>query len=198
MTTFHIVGVDPSLSATGLAIIRVTDGEETTIACQSVESKTIPNAGYPETLGRIRNLCARIVRAAKADLQEGDIMVVVMEGPVFGQSTGQYHTRSGLWWMLYHLLEKLGFLVIVEPTKLKRYVTGKGNANKDLVFGDVIRNYGAYVLDNNQADALGLAAMAARELGSPVEKSTQKVTPAALDGVRWPEFMQLRREKPNV
>jgi Holliday junction resolvasome RuvABC endonuclease subunit len=194
--TFHIVGIDPSLSATGLAVIRVFgDGRETTIECQSIESKSIPNAGYPETLGRLRALAARILRAAKAGAEEGDGFVIVMEGPVFGQATGQYHTRAGLFWLLYHLLEKIGFLVIVEPTKLKRYVTGKGNAKKDLVFGDVIRNYGALVLDNNQADALGLAAMAARELGSPVEKSVHKVTPAALEGVRWPEFMQQMRER---
>ena len=40
--------------------------------------------------------------------------------------------------------------------------------------------------DDNTADALVLMAMGARALGFPVEPSPQRVTPSALDAVKWP------------
>ena len=185
---FHIVGIDPSLSGTGVCRIRPEDAEPITF--DLIDSKPIPNAGYIDTLVRMRNIAGRVIRAARVGMEEGDVLVVIMEGPIFGQSTGQYHTRAGLWWILYHLLEKLGAFVIIEPTRLKRYVTGKGNAPKDVVFSTVVRNFPHLgIMDNNIADAIGLACMGARELGYPMEPSVQRVTPAALEGVAWPWFM---------
>lgn len=193
---FHIVGIDPSLSATGVA--RIRPGTPDPIKIDLIKSKAIPNAKYPHTLARIRSLAGDILRAAKVDYQEGDIMIVVMEGPIFGQSTGMYHTRAGLWWLLYHLLEKLGFVIIIEPTKLKKYVTKKGNAPKDVVFASIIRNFPQVgVMDNNEADALGLAAMVSRELGFPMEPSVQRVDSSALEGVDWPEFVTQQRRLRN-
>lgn len=184
---YHFVGIDPSLSATGVATIRPHD--PIPIRVRLVESKPVPNAKYPHTLARIRRLAGDIVRTVRDGAEDGDIIIVVMEGPIFGQSTGQYHTRAGLWWILYHLLEKFSGFAVIEPTKLKRYVTGKGNAPKDLVFASVIRNFPSVgVVDNNEADALGLAAMAARQFGFPMEPSVQRVTPNALEGVDWPYF----------
>lgn len=194
MTQFHIVGIDPSLSATGFASIRPVGPSSGTIRVKTIDSKPVPNAKYPHTLVRMRTLARRILDAVKEDMQDGDVLVVVMEGPIFGQATGQYHTRAGLWWLLYHLLEKLGMLVIIEPTKLKKYVTGAGNAPKDSVFATMIRNFPSVgIMNNNEADALGLASMAARELGFPMEPSAQRVNPGSLEGVDWPEYITQRR-----
>lgn len=185
---FHIVGIDPSLSATGVA--RIRPGDPVPIRVNLVTSGPVPNAQYPDTLTRIRNIVGRVVRQALEGAEEGDVVIVAMEGPAFAATTGQVHTRAGLWWLLYHMLEKQGALVVIEPSKLKRYVTGKGNAPKDLVFASVIRAYpNVGIVDNNQADALGLAAMVAREIGQPQELSVQKCTPSALEGVLWPEVV---------
>ena len=123
-----------------------------------------------------------------------DVVVIVIEGPALGQNNGQAHTRAGLWWLVYHLVEKIGHVVVIEPTKLKRYVTRKGNAQKDAVFSQIVRNFPQVdVVDNNEADALGLASMAARELGFPQEPSVQRCDPGALEGVHWPQFITARR-----
>ena len=193
---FHIVGIDPSLSATG--ICRIRPGTPNPVQIDLIRSSRVPNAKYPHTLARIRRLAGDVVRAARVDYEEGDILVVCMEGPIFGQANGQYHTRAGLWWLLYHLLEKLGFIVIVEPTKLKKYATRKGNAPKDLVFASIIRSFPQVgIVDNNEADAVGLAAMVSRELGFPMEPSVQRVDPSALEGVDWPDFIIQQRRNRN-
>lgn len=188
MTRYHFAGIDPSLSATGVARVRPHDDRPITLSL--VMSSPVLNAQYMDTMERIRSIVGRIIRSANQGVEPGDVVVYVMEGPIFGQSTGQYHTRAGMWWLLYHLLTKAGPVVVIEPTKLKSYVTGKGNAKKDLVFATVVANFpGLGIVDNNEADALGLAAMVARECGFPIEPSVQRCNPAALDGVRWPELV---------
>ena len=185
--TFHIVGLDLSLSATGVAVIR--PHETPAVRVHLVTSSPKRDSAYPDHLDRLRALCRRIIDKATSTAEPGDQIVFVMEGPAFAATGAHQHTRAGLWWLIYHLLSKQGVFVIIEPSRLKRYVTGKGNAPKDLVFATMIRNFpGVALTDNNEADALGLAAMGARELGFPQEPSVQRVTPAALEGVDWPSF----------
>lgn len=192
MIRYHIAAIDPSLSNTGIA--RIRPHEEQPIQVASVTSSPVKNAQYPDTLERMRNIVGRIVREADRNVEEGDVIVYVIEGPVFGQAVGQYHTRAGMWWLLYHILTKRGPVVVIEPTKLKSYVTGKGNAKKEIVFAQVVSNYPHRgIVDDNQADALGLATMVARELGFPMEPSVQKCNPGALEGVHWPELVKAAR-----
>ena len=53
----------------------------------------------------------------------------------------------------------IGF-TIVQPTMVKKFITGKGNANKDLVMMMVLKKYGIETKDNNQADACVMSNMA--------------------------------------
>lgn len=191
---YHIVGLDLSLTATGIA--RIRPGDDRPISVSVVKSDSIPNAKYRHTLERMRGILSRVLVAIKHGSEEGDMIVVVMEGGAFMSTTGHAHTRAGLWWLAYHLIEKFALVVVVEPSKLKKYITGKGNAPKDLVFSSIVRNYPEVVVrDNNEADALGLASMASRELGFPMEPSVQRCTPVALEGVDWPEHFTQRREQ---
>jgi Holliday junction resolvasome RuvABC endonuclease subunit len=197
MTQFHIVGLDLSLTKTGWAIIRPGDAEPIRVGL--IESASIPNDApdkYPLTLARVRRLASKIVQTVHDMTVRGadDVVVIVIEGPALGQNMGQAHIRAGLWWLVYHLVEKIGHVVVIEPTKLKRYVTRKGSGQKDLVFSTIVRNFPQVdVVDNNEADALGLACMAARELGFPQEPSVQRCDPGALEGVHWPQFITARR-----
>lgn len=49
---------------------------------------------------------------------------------------------------------------IVPPKNLKKFVTGSGNAPKDLMLLSVFKKWGQEYRDNNLADAYGLARMA--------------------------------------
>jgi Holliday junction resolvasome RuvABC endonuclease subunit len=56
------------------------------------------------------------------------------------------------------MLYELGIPVIIVPPKsLKRFVTGNGSADKELVIREVERKYGVKTEDDNIADAVGLA-----------------------------------------
>jgi crossover junction endodeoxyribonuclease RuvC len=47
--------------------------------------------------------------------------------------------------------------MLVPPTSLKKFVTGKGNASKDQVMMFILKNWGHESSTNNVADAVGLA-----------------------------------------
>ena len=190
---FLVVGLDLSLAATGLAFVRVTDEPPTAdYSRPRVDLVTSGRLGdgYPATLARLRIIARRILDRIDREQQAGDVVIVTLEAPSLGSMHGHVHTRAGLWWLMYHLLEKRALVVTVEPARLKRYVTGKGNAAKPEMLARVAANFpNVGITDDNQADALALASMTARELGSPIEPSAQRVTPGALDGVAWPAII---------
>ena len=51
----------------------------------------------------------------------------------------------------------------IEPTKLKKFATGKGNAKKELMLLNVYKKWGISFENNNSADAYSLARMALEE-----------------------------------
>lgn len=184
-----VVGIDLSLTSTGVAVVN----HKGATAVQRVRSKapsTPRNAktGKPEpaTLEqrheRLQSIWRKVVQLARwAEL-------VVVEQPAFSAQGGQHHDRSGLWWDVVHELLNLGVpLVEVTPGAVKKYATGKGNAGKDDVLAAVVRRYAAVaeVGNNDEADALVLAAMGARHLGFPLEESLPTKHLEALEAVRW-------------
>lgn len=149
-----IVGLDLSLTSTGIA--RIRPGHPTEVATLRPGSRT----GHP----RLAWLRTQIRDCT------GDATIAVLEGPSFGSAGGLQHERAGLWWMIAHHLYARGIpYFAVTPSQLKKYAAGKGNASKDQVLAAVIRRYGHIpVADNNQADALVLAAMAADYYSCPI------------------------------
>lgn len=197
----HIVGLDLSLTSTGVA--RIRPHAPIPVEVEVVGTAAIPPSAsvYPATLARLRNLAGKIIRAARRNREEGDITIVAIEGPAYAKAGDQrgHHVRAGLWWLMFHLLEKEAIIIIVAPGTLKRYVTGKGNADKDLVLTSIVRAFPHVgVVNNNESDALGLAAMVARELGHGQEISVQRVGAIdSLDKIDWPdEILALRTITP--
>lgn len=198
----HIVGLDLSLTGTGIA--RIRPHTPTSVEVEVIGSPAIPQSApmYPATLARLRNLAGRIVRAARRGREDGELMLIAIEGPAYGMAGDQrgHHVRAGLFWLIYHLLEKEAIIIIVAPGTLKRYATGKGNADKDLVLTSIVRAFPHVgIVSNNEADALALAAMIAREVGHGQEVSVQRVgDPAALEGIQWPEEILALRSMPDL
>lgn len=175
----RIIGLDLSLTATGVAIIE--DGETTV---HTVTSKGELSASLAERSARLVRLIDEIAALAL----EVDPDLVVIEQPAFSRTTGHHHDRSGLWWLTVDALHVNTIPVAeVTPSGLKKYATGKGNADKDAVLLAVARRYPAVeIRNNNEADALVLAAMGADHLGHPIT-DMPVINRAALDAVRWPE-----------
>lgn len=177
-----ILGLDLSLTSTGLAVI--TDQGVTT---HTIKSKP---AG-PALLDR----CIRIqgISATIGDYTEPGA-VAVIEGPSYGQhrQAGQ-HDRAGLWWAVVRLLLGRGVHVVeVPPATRAMWATGRGNAAKDQVLAAIIRRYGhlADIDGNDEADALALATLAAwhHEQSLPGVRAMPSTHLRALDKIAWPDL----------
>ncbi|MGG7510871.1 hypothetical protein [Plantibacter sp. YIM 135249] len=181
MTTHrNVVGIDLSLTSTGLAI---WDGES--VRTSVIKSKT--DAGTVESfLDRTAGIASAIEN--EADLHASDLIVI--EGLSMHSKSSSLDKIFGNWWLcLSQLAPQVDSpVVIVTPSQRAMYATGKGNASKDTVLLAVARRYpDVPIKDNNEADALVLAAMGARWLGDPLEGSLPGDHVAAMNKVRWPK-----------
>ena len=142
----RIVGIDPSLSRTGVCIIA---GDSTT--AYSVKA--------PNKLGMFQRQ-RMLVDGVRQYLRLGD--VVVFED--FGISarfapSGRFCERIELCGMLKLVcpaVTKLPWLSLA-PTMLKSFVTGKSGAHKAEMLEAVRTKWGVAVQNDDEADAFGLA-----------------------------------------
>jgi crossover junction endodeoxyribonuclease RuvC len=133
----RVVGLDLSLTATGMAIY--TDGALSLLTLES------PHTGGMERLDWIYSQVRELCRGAE---------LVVVEGLSFGSNMPSAQERAGLWFMVARALWKAGIRrQSVAPTQLKKFVTGKGSAEKSLVLREVFRRWNIVAEEDNQADA---------------------------------------------
>ncbi len=183
-----IVGLDLSLTSTGIALIEDRDA----ICVTRIQSRGRKDATLDQRHTRLHNLRLDICLAAHDGVRPD---LIVIEGPSFGQARqGGQHDRAGLWWLVVDWLSQdetaggWGIPVAeVSPASRAKYATGKGNAAKDAVLAAVVRRYPhVEVTGNDQADALILACMGARALGHPLEVSLPVAHLDAMTKVAWP------------
>jgi len=177
--TPRIIGVDFSLTATGVAVI---DGDNATT------TSTVKTRRDDGTIDGFAQRCASITRGIieVSDIQASDI--VLIEGPALHAKSSALDRMFGGWWLVACALQLCVErpVVVIMPTQRAKYATGKGNASKDAVLLAVAKRYAEVdVADNNEADALLMAAIGARLLGRPVEDALPQANLDALAKVRW-------------
>lgn len=160
------VGLDLSLTSTGIAAIECTSGS---VFSTTVTSKGKADAPLGEQWKRIDRLREEIVDKVNQVRPE----VVVVESAFFGtRNDSSAHRRAGLWWQVVGDLLKAGYTVIpAAPTEVKKFATGKGNCTKDAVVARCVTLWGEKALEgsfNDAADALFLAAIGAFVTGHAV------------------------------
>jgi len=174
----RVIGIDLSMTSTGLAVI--ANG---TIETHTVKSK--PDAGTLRSfLARSHNIAAGIDEAVR--LHPSDLIVI--EGMAFGAKSSSLDKIHAHWWLVVkHLCEYVDQEpVVITSGQRCKYATGKGNAQKDIVLAAVLKRYPqADPKGNDEADAVIFAAMGARHLGRPVEESLPLVNLEAMEVVRW-------------
>lgn len=189
----RVMGLDLSLTATGLAL--VVDGEV-------VEATRIRTTGKKndDLAARRARLNGGIFQPVMEEAAAFVPDLVVIESPSYGSKFGSPHDRSGLWWMVVDCLFDLGAPVgTVSPQGRAKYGTGKGNADKATVYAAAQKTYfDVELADDNVADAVLLAAMGSRYLGKPVERTLSgrlsKLSDKqleALDGAAWPAPLEV-------
>lgn len=165
------VGLDPSLTSTGLALAYRADYVPDRIPPSVYRIRTKP-ADYPDTWQgrylRLEDIADRVAARVPAGA------LVFMEAPSYGSTSTSAHDRAGLWWLVYEALTiaQQCRVVPVSPAQRMMYATGSGRASKDEVLAAVVKRYthlGFDVTGNDVADAVVFAAMAARADGRPID-----------------------------
>lgn len=172
-----VVGLDLSLTCSGVAT------DQAVHLCKSVGKK---DDTLHQRADRLRGLARQVLELAEwADL-------VAVEAPVHGlprELSGHQHDRSGLWWLVVCGLRAAGVAVAeISPASLKKYATGKGNADKDTVLAEAVSRFPALgIRNNNQADAHWLRAMALDQVAQPLCEMPA-TNRKSLQAVKWPEI----------
>lgn len=160
-----VAGIDPSLTATGVAVLRPPAGAET------------PNRPTLHTLGETgRKGAPTTERAARIDRQVRRVLaavpastslVVVELLDTFMPGRGALTDRIGLWWALVRAIGRAGVpLAVVHTGTLKSWATGDGKADKTAMVAAMRELWPtATVRNDNEADALALATLGAQRLG---------------------------------
>jgi Holliday junction resolvasome RuvABC endonuclease subunit len=150
-----ILGLDLSLTSTGWCVLEVLDifNKAAIIDKGTIKPKVKKTERLSYIKDNVDNLLMQMQTKQALDL-------VVLEGYSMGSRTGQAFSIGELGGIirLTLLLNKIKTLII-SPTSLKKFVTGKGNAPKDIMMMKALAKYGIEFTDNNICDAYCLAKM---------------------------------------
>lgn len=168
--TMKVIGVDPSLTATGICDTR---GQLLVVGGPAKHGDT--------RLAFIHQEIERICQRQKPDL------AVIEDLPKHAQAAGITGMVQGVV-RLALVREHVPYVRIVAST-LKKYATGRGNAEKSDLRMALFRRAGIDERDDNLVDAWWLRHMGLDRLGEPVI-ALPAVQRACLDVPDWPEIAQ--------
>ena len=183
----HVVGLDLSLSGTGVAVHNFETGH-TTLAVAKSEPRSQDLRG---TLHRIHQVLGGVRMRTPA----GNALAVV-EAPSYRSQFGKPHERAGLWWAVVLDLVKDGYDVVqIAPRARAKYIAGhlpvekprSGPSKREIVTASTTEfPHHPELVNDNIADAFGLARIGARYLGAPIDSSTPKRL-EVMANLGWPE-----------
>jgi len=146
------VGIDPSFNSTGIIILN----EDSTL----LEQQNFSLAKYDEIEEKLLKFEEKISFIPTIS----GLGSVFIEGPAY-MASGKYILQMGALHFLLrlYLYKRDVFYKVIAPGTLKKFVTGKGNAKKDLMLLKVYKKWGIEFEVDDLADAYGLARMALEE-----------------------------------
>ena len=154
-----VIGIDLSLTGTGV----VTIGKNGEYTEQLIRSKP----------PKVKNPTTEIQRITKIrdDIELGDAELAAIEGISFmSRNTTSTSQLSGLNYMVREKLIKAGIpFIIVAPSSLKKFVTGKGNSGKDIMMLETYKRWDVSITNDNICDAYGLARLAEALINEKIE-----------------------------
>lgn len=141
------IGLDVS-TKTGIAVIEFTGKD-------LYETKVLMELSHPKLKGFVR--CGHIAKSVLRVLTDYTPDVLMVEGYSFsGKFVSQIKIEVQV--ILNYFLWQENYVPYnLPPTSLKKFVTGKGNAKKDLVMKEVLKRWNIDTDNDNIADAAGLA-----------------------------------------
>ena len=172
----RILGIDSSLTATGLACLDIgTYDDERMVWSHEAQAVTV---GAPKpTKDKSKLAMVRRVNAllAAIDAAFEGVDAVGIENLAFGARGEGAWVLPWIFGRCLELCESHGVPVTVVATSARaKFATGKGNAKKDtvtLAMDRLLPEVGIH--NDNEADALAVACAVAQRLGHPVLPVTQ-------------------------
>lgn len=178
-----IVGIDPSLTSTGIAFhTGTTEHAETTLV------RTAGNVFKdPPHITRAR---IRTIRTRVLDLIPRNTHIVAIEGRSFGHNQAGTDQRVHLGYLIADGCDHLGIPTVqIPPTTLKKWICDNGNANKSDVYAATKKMWPTtHIPNDDAADALCLATLTAQHLRQPVPHLILERHHLALAKVDWPQL----------
>ena len=154
----HSIGIDPS-TKTGIS---VTECNRETGLYKSLKREILSAPKGMVGMERANHISIEVqkmVQASRSSLSGCDHIkpIIVLEGYGFGHASSiQIIAEIGT--LIRFRLMQINFSYIeVAPTALKKFVTGKGNAKKDLMLMEVYKRWGIECKTHDEADAFGLS-----------------------------------------
>jgi len=147
-----IVGIDPSLTHTGLC--RLTDGKilNEKKDLLAIKSKAVGDS-IANRLPRMFEIRRQILNFCLAE----PVSLFSIEGYAF-RANGRVFDLGEFGGLIREELLALNIPIVeVGPTRLKKFITGQGNCDKALVMKEVERIYKFKTDDDNLSDAFAIA-----------------------------------------
>lgn len=139
------LGIDQSLNHTGVALV---DSLGNAIACHAIIVEKLRGS---ERLAHVQNELSKFLACYS------QVVAGAIEGPSLGSRHREFDLGEISGVLKADFFTKGIDLVVVPPTTLKKFVTGKGQASKDQMLYSVNQKYQLSLTDDNLADAFGLA-----------------------------------------
>lgn len=172
-----VLGIDPSLRCTGIAL--VTRGGDVVAS----RFPTKPAGTLAEQQEQVRYIVGSVLRAVPMTLD----LTVIEEPYVPQHAAGEVVVRSWVYGLLVDQLMQRGPVAKVSAKTRAKYAAHNGNADKKAVEAAIREAFpNIPIRDNNEADAIALAAMGARYLGVPADGTPSKKQLEAMTAVVWP------------
>lgn len=181
----RVLGVDPSLTCTGIALVETGPYVEGCLPVRWEIARARWREDAPSDIEAERRRIRYMLREVLAIAPE-QLDLSVVEGPApHAKFRGKPDEMGGLRWMLIDQLLARGPVVVIDPMTRALLATGYGRSSKDAVLAQVRADFpGVHVPDHNVADAVTLAGAGAAQLGFPVRYGVAQVRAHAK--VAWP------------
>jgi Holliday junction resolvasome RuvABC endonuclease subunit len=186
----RILGIDSSLTATGLCRVDIDTHKPGPFSATLVEAKidvctvSAPKPAKDKSKRAMARRVSVLLEQIEAALEGVDL--VALEELAYGAKGESSWVLPWIWGEVIRLCERHDIdLVIVNVATVKKYATGKGNADKDTVLLTTTRRYPDVTLtNNNEADAMVIAAIGCRYLGFPID-TVPKVNLEFMGKLHW-------------
>lgn len=182
----RILGIDASLTASGLARIDVHDNDDGPVLKYSWTIATATaSAPQPHKTDKSKRAMARRVRSLLTQLEAAIVDADDIDGfapDLIAIESLAYGAKGASAWVLPWIFGQVCSLAVaydiplleVSTGQRAKYAAGSGNADKDTVLLAVSKRWPeAGVANNNEADAVSVGAVGCDYLGYPICEQTK-------------------------